>query len=214
MHPMDFAQINQYLTELTNHPDPLLRRLEEEARQTRFPIIGAAAGRFCYLITRLVKARTVFELGSGFGYSTLWFAKAVRDNGGGKVYHNVWDEGLSRRARQYFAEAGLSDLVEFHVGEAVAALRRAEGPFDVIFNDIDKQGYPASLPVIKEKLKVGGVLIVDNMLWQGRVLDPNDQEPTTQAIRLTTQQIFNDPDFVPTLVPIRDGLVVAMKIDE
>jgi predicted O-methyltransferase YrrM len=209
---MDFSQVNQYLIELAQHGDPLLERLEAEARQTRFPIIGAAAGRFCYLVARLMKAQTVFELGSGFGYSTLWFAKAVRDNGGGKVYHNVWHEDLSQKARKIFEEAGLSDLVEFHVGEAVAALRQTQGPFDLIFNDIEKEDYPASLPIIKQKLKVGGVLIVDNMIWQGRILNPDDKSEMTEGVRKLTQMVFNDPDFVPTLVPIRDGLLVAMKV--
>src|SRR5262245_14321047 len=116
-----------YLNQLSRHGDPVLERLEEEARAERFPIIGPAAGQFCYLAARMIGARRVCELGSGFGYSTLWFARAVHDAGGGEVIHTVWDESLSQRARRNVAEAGFTDLVRFHVGEAVGILRGLAG---------------------------------------------------------------------------------------
>jgi caffeoyl-CoA O-methyltransferase len=109
-------------------------------------------------------------------------------------------------------EAGLSDIVRFRVSEAVAALRETEGPFDLIFNDIDKQGYPDSIPVIKPMLRVGGVLIIDNMLWQGRLWDPADTHPATEGVRKVTQLIREDPDMVSSLVPIRDGMITALKV--
>src|SRR5438132_12949459 len=108
--------VNDYLAQLSRHGNPVLDRLEEEAREERFPIIGPAAGRFCHLAARMIGARRIFELGSGFGYSTLWFARAAREAGGGEVFHTVWDEGLSARARANIQEAGYSDLVRFHVG--------------------------------------------------------------------------------------------------
>src|ERR1700687_1871393 len=104
-------------------------------------------------------------MGSGYGYSTAWFAKAVKENGGGQVYHVVWDEKLSQMARQHLVELGYGEIVKFRVGEAIKALRETEGPFDLIFNDIDKDGYPESLPGIASKLRPGGVLIVDNLHW-------------------------------------------------
>jgi predicted O-methyltransferase YrrM len=157
-------------------------------------------------------ARSVFELGSGFGYSTAWFARAVRENGGGIVHHTVWDEKLSRRARGHLAALGLSDLVTFRVGEAVAALREVEGPFDLVFNDIDKDGYVASLPVIKSRLRRGGVLIVDNLLWSGRIFDESDTSANTLAIREFTKRVRSDPEWVASIVPIRDGLLVAQLL--
>jgi caffeoyl-CoA O-methyltransferase len=205
-------QLTDYLSELARHGDPVLERLERQAAETRFPIIGPPAGQFCYLIARLIRARRVFELGSGFGYSTIWFAKAVRDNGGGEVHHTVWDDELSRQARANVEEAGLTDIVRFQVSEAVAALRQAEGPFDLIFNDIDKHGYPDSIPVIKPKLRAGGVLIIDNMLWHGRLWDASDTDPSTEGVRKVTQMIRDDPDFVSSLVPIRDGMMTALKV--
>lgn len=204
-------EVASYLEALVPPRDPELQAMEESARESGFPIIGPAVGQLCYLLARLSGARRIFELGSGFGYSTAWFARAVRENGGGVVHHVVWDEALSRRARAHLAALGLADLVEFHVAEAVEELRRTEGPFDLIFNDIDKAGYPDSLAVIEEKLRPGGVLIVDNMLWSGRIFDPEDDSPATVGVRRLTESIMNDPGWTSSIIPIRDGVLVAYR---
>lgn len=204
--------LSRYLDGLVPPRPPAMMAMEVEAERTDFPIIGPAAGYFCYLITRLTGARSVFELGSGFGYSTAWFARAVKENGGGTVYHTVWDEKLSRRARAHLAALGLSDLVTFRVGEAVAALRETNGPFDLIFNDIDKDGYVASLPVIKSRLRSGGVLIVDNLLWSGRIFDASETSASTAGIREFTARVTADPEWAASIVPIRDGLLVAQLV--
>ncbi|MBM3216677.1 O-methyltransferase [Candidatus Poribacteria bacterium] len=209
---MEFAAVNAYLTNLSAHGNPVLTAMEEEARQTRFPIIGPAAGQFCYLLARSIGARRVFEMGSGYGYSTAWFARAVWENGGGVVHHVVWDEGLSSKARRYLAEAGLDSDVRYTVGEAVETLRHTDDVFDIIFNDIDKAGYPSSIPVLKPKLRAGGLLIIDNMLWHGRIFEPNDNDEDTEGVRKVTEMLFADPDFACSLVPIRDGMIVALKV--
>lgn len=205
------SEVAAYLESLVPPRPPELEAMEAEAARTGFPIIGPAAGYFCYLIARLAGARAVFELGSGFGYSTAWFALAVRENGGGVVHHTVWDAGLSRRARRHLAVLGLGELVRYHVGEAVQTLRDTPGPFDLVFNDIDKAGYPASLPVIRDRLRPGGVLIADNLLWQGRVLDPGDRSAETEGIREFTRLVTTDPGWAATVVPIRDGLLLAYR---
>ena len=207
-----YEQIGKYHAQLSEHGDPVLLRLEEEARQERFPIIGPAAGKFCYLMARAIGAKRIFEMGSGYGYSTLWFAKAVRENGGGEVHHTVWSESLHARAKANIAEAGYTDLVQFHLGEAVGALREADGPFDIVFNDIDKDGYPASLPVMKEKLRVGGLILIDNMLWHGRIWDPSDQDESTEGVREFTRLLQEDKDFVFQLIPVRDGVIAALRV--
>ena len=185
--------------------------MEAEAAKTNFPIIGPACGYFCYLVTRLSGARNIFELGSGFGYSTAWFARGVQENGGGVVHHTVWDAELSARARRHLTTLGLDHLVQYHTAEAVATLRNTPGPFDLIFNDIDKAGYPASLSVIYGKLRAGGVLIVDNLLWSGKVLDQGDRSADTEGVRELTRLIMNDQRWIASIVPIRDGLLFATK---
>lgn len=185
--------------------------MEAEAARTNFPIVGPASGYFCYLLARIAGAKTVFELGSGFGYSTAWFARAVVENGGGRVYQTVWDEDLSQKARGHLSALGLDTVVEFQVAEAVEALRRAPGPFDLIFNDIEKAGYPASLPVIHAKLRPGGLLITDNLLWHGRIFDSSDDSAETLAVREYTRLVTAGPAWTAMVVPIRDGLLVARR---
>lgn len=188
-----------------------LVRMEADAARDSFPIIGPAAGQCCYLVTRLIDARSVFELGSGFGYSTAWFARGVIENGGGVVHHTVWDESLSSRARDHLTALNLVDVVSFTISEAIAALEQTDGPFDLIFCDIEKYDYPRALPVMKSRLRSGGVLIADNMFRRGLIFDEDDRSSETEGIREFTKMIAADLDFTSSVVPIRDGLLVARR---
>lgn len=204
-------QLRNYLDSLVPERPAEMQVMEAYAKEHNFPIIGPASGYFCYQLVRMIGARRVFELGSGYGYSTAWFAKAVQENGGGEVYHVVWDEKLSQQARGHLDALGYGDLIRYRVSEAVQALRETEGPFDLIFNDIDKQAYPESLAVIEEKLRPGGALIIDNMIWSGRIFDDSDQSPATQGVREFTRRITTSPDWIASLIPIRDGLILGTK---
>src|SRR3989442_1612651 len=132
----------------------------------------------------------------------------------GIVHHVVWDDRLSRQARENLAVLGLADVVQFHVGEAVGTLQQAPGPFDVIFNDIDKQDYPKALDVITTKLRPGGLLLVDNMLWSGRIFERRDTSPATRGVRELTRRIQADPQWIASVIPVRDGLLVAQRVEE
>ena len=211
MPEISYDKVQDYLASLVPPREPELQNMEEYAEKNGFPIIGPACGYYCYQLARMINAKSVFELGSGYGYSTAWFAKAVRENGGGIVHHTVWDEDLSKRAQGHLSALGSADVVEFHIAEAVETLRQTEGPFDIIFNDIDKEGYPESLPIIKEKLRHGGLLIIDNMIWHGQILDSTDHETSTEAIRRFTRDVTTDLDWIVSLIPARDGMIVAYK---
>jgi predicted O-methyltransferase YrrM len=204
--------LERYLDGLVAERPSELQKMEAYAREHSFPIIGPASGQACYQIGRMIKAQHVFEMGSGYGYSTAWFARAVQENGGGVVHHVVWDETLSNMAQGHLQNLGFSDIVQFHMGEAVQTLQQTDGSFDLIFNDIDKEYYPTSLPIIEEKLRPGGVLIIDNMVWSGRVWDESVQDEATQGIRETTRLLTESPNWICSLLPIRDGLLVAYKI--
>lgn len=211
--PEDYkSQLDAYLDQLVPPRPSELQQMEQYAAAHSFPIIGPAAGQFCYQVARQLGARRIFELGSGFGYSTAWFARAVQENGGGTVHHVVWEEALTRQAQQHLGRLGLDDTVQYHTGEAVSILRQSEGPFDLIFNDIDKAGYPDSLPVIEARLRPGGVLIIDNMIWHERVWDEAYDDPDTQGVRAFTRRITTSPDWIASLVPIRDGLIMATRL--
>lgn len=208
---LTYPAAQDYITALVPPREKELQEMEAYAEEHDFPIIGPACGYYCYQLARMIQAKSVFELGSGYGYSTAWFAKALKENGGGIVHHTVWDEELSQRARSHLVRLGCADLVQFHISEAVEALQKTDGLFDIIFNDIDKEAYPASLLVIKEKLRPGGLLIIDNMLWHGRIFDKTDTSPATQGVHEFTRQITQDKDWIVSLTPMRDGMIVAYK---
>lgn len=202
-------KLNEYLIHLVPERPPEMMEMEAYAKANNFPIIGPAAGYACYVLTRIVGAKFVFELGSGYGYSTAWFAKAVMENGGGIVNHVVWDEGLSQMARKHLNALGYQDILRYTIGEAIQALRESHGNYDLIFNDINKEAYPESLEVIERKLRPGGLLIVDNAFRGGRVLDLNDRSAANDGVRELTRQLTRSEAWLTTILPIRDGLFVA-----
>lgn len=208
---ISYNTVQEYLASLIPPRPQVLIAMEEYAREHDFPIIGPACGHLVYLTALMTGARSIFELGSGFGYSTAWFARAVRENGGGSVHHVVWDEELSLQARAHLEELGYGSIVHYHIGEAVEILRNWSGTFDLIFNDIDKEGYPESIPVIAEKLRPGGIVIIDNLLWSGRIFDKNDRSPDTEGIRECTRLLHDSAQWTSSIVPIRDGLLIARK---
>ncbi len=205
------TDIMSYLGRIQPARHPELARMEAWAGEHDFPILDPLSAQFCYQVARLCGARRVFEMGSGYGYSTAWFARAVQENGGGEVHHSVFDASLSRRAKHSLHEMGYGDLVHYHVGDAVEALSATEGAFDLIFNDIDKQQYPGSLAVIAQKLRRGGVLLVDNLLWYGRIFNALDHEESTQGVRALTLMIMSSPDWNASIIPLGDGILMAIK---
>jgi predicted O-methyltransferase YrrM len=201
--------VYDYIERLTRFNDPLLGEMEERAGQTGFPIVGPLVGPWLYFLTRITGARRVFEMGSGFGYSTYFFASALRDNGGGTVTHTVWDADLSREAQQWLERAGLSICCDFQVSEAVLALTSEAEPLDIVFLDIDKEMYPGAEEVISQRLRPGGLLLVDNTIWQGKACDPAVTDEATRGVRAINDRLSSSPRWQYVLNPLRDGLGVA-----
>jgi predicted O-methyltransferase YrrM len=201
-------RIDEYLRDLSPRPDVVRAEMESLAAAQRFPIIGPAVGQMCYVLAKSIGAKKVFECGSGFGYSTWWFANAAGE--GGEVTHTDGSLGNSMQARDFLGRAGLASRVKFEVGDAREILEKAPGPFDIVFNDIDKEGYPDVLPLVRRKLRVGGFFICDNMLWNGRVLAPPD-DPDTKGIVALTKLLASAADFTTTLIPLRDGVTVSLR---
>lgn len=203
--------LDRYLEGLVPPRTGELAAMEAEGIRSGFPIIGPTCGHFCYLVTRLAGAHEVFEMGSGYGYSTAWFARAVVENGGGRVVHTVTDEDLSRRAKKHLTALGLGAAVEFRVAEAVQALRLEPGALDLVFLDIDKEAYPEALEVIEAKLRPGGILLADNMLLSGAVLDDGNRSARADAVRTFTRRLMQGDRWIASIVPQRDGLMLAYK---
>jgi caffeoyl-CoA O-methyltransferase len=188
-----------------------MRTMEDYGLKTQFPIIGPAGGHFCYLIARMTGAKRIFELGSGYGYSTAWFAKAVKEQGGGVVHFVEMNRDLSEKAEKHLSKLGYDSIVEYHNADAVKTLQETEGPFDLIFCDIDKNEYGEALHIMLKKLRTGGILIVDNMFWSGLVLDTKDESPTTKSIRGFTKKIMCNEGLIASLLPVRDGMLLVFK---
>jgi predicted O-methyltransferase YrrM len=154
----------------------------------------------------------VIELGSGFGYSGYWHSRAVGPTG--ELHLTDGDPENERKAMDYLGRAGLADPVRFHVGDAVTSMQALEGDFDLVYCDIDKHGYPAAWRASRDRIRVGGMYVCDNVLWSGRVTGavPDDQRPTwTQAILEHNAEIADDPRYVSSIVPTRDGVMVALR---
>lgn len=202
------TQLEDYLHQLYDSNDPARHQMEALARERGFPIIGPIAGPVLFQLARMIGARRVFELGSGFGYSALYFARAVGPNG--TVHCTDLSAENITLAQKFLSQAGLWDRITYHHVEATAALERMGGSWDLIYNDIDKEFYPATIELAYRHLRPGGLFISDNLIWHGRVLNP-DPSPDTQGVLEFTRQLFAHPGFVTTLYPVRDGLAVALK---
>ena len=204
-----YPEIDTYLDSLADRGGDGLAALEDVGHRDGWPIVGAAEGGFLHLLARAVNARRVLELGTAIGYSTSWLAMAV-----GKGGHVIAVEGDARTAdtaRKNLASLGLGDRVEIRVGRAEALIQKVDGEFDLIFNDIDKVGYPAVLEDAIRLLRVGGLLVTDNVLWQGDVAR-GGRSKETKAIRAYNERLAHDPRMFAAIVPLRDGVSVALKI--
>jgi len=200
--------VNDYIEKQYSQPEPVLEEMERLGRKRDFPIVGPQVGRVLSLLARLVDAKRIFEMGSGFGYSAYWFAREFP--AGGKIYQTESSEANSKLARDFFKRAGLEKKSEFLVGDGVQLMDETTGPFDIIFIDIDKENYPSAFKQAKPRLRKGGLLIADNLLWFGKVLG-NNPDPETSGIKEYTRLLFQDKDFFSTILPIRDGVGVGLR---
>lgn len=206
--------IDEYVLSLLPERDETLRAIEEQAKLRNIPIVGPAVGRLFYQLAQMVGAETVFEMGSAVGYSTIWWARAVGDTG--KVIYTDGDRKNADEAKGYFQRAGVADRIDVRTGDALELLSEEKGQFDIIFCDIDKDDYPRALKLAAPRVRRGGLFVADNTLWHGRVIAAEGSEdaemPTTKAIKELNQALYASKDFFATLLPLRDGVAVGLKL--
>jgi len=209
------ARIERYLQGLLRgHDEAVLLEMEAEAQRRKFPMVGRMVGVTLEILARSIQARRVFELGSGFGYSAYWFSRAVGPHG--ELYLTDTDPANAERAADFLARAGLDGPVRFHVGDALEAFRGVEDDFDIVFCDIDKHGYPKAWEAARERIRVGGMFICDNTLGFGagtvvQELDGRAGE-WIAAIREMNDAVVADERYLANILPIRDGVLVALRI--
>ena len=208
-HVLD-PDLEQYLTQLQRTRDTVLADMEDRGAAAKFPIIGPLVGRLCQQVAQSVGARDIFEMGSGFGYSTWWFAQAVGE--GGRVVHTDTDNKLSAEAKSWLDKAGLGTRVQYEVGDACEIIKKYPGPFDVVFIDVDKHAYPQALELARSRVRVGGYIICDNALWSGKIVaPPGKQDADTRGVVRYNKDASGAADLLTTIVPLRDGVSISVK---
>jgi predicted O-methyltransferase YrrM len=209
VHP----EIRAYLDTLVDTEDPILDVMETYASERNFPLVGRESGRWLELLARMIGARRVFEMGSGWGYSAFFFARAVGE--GGEVHGSEKDSWELEAHRKLMSGHPLSSRIHLHQGDAFDVLDAMEGCFDVVFIDVDKQAYPEALERAVERLRVGGLVLVDNALWGGKVARAAaGDDPSTLALQQFNQRLVVDSRLGAGLLPIGDGLGVGLKLTE
>ena len=201
--------VEDYLYSLLSPRDEVLTEMETEAARCEVPIVGPAVARVLYQLALMIGAKSVFEMGSAIGYSTIWWARAVGDKG--RVIYTDGDSKNAEQARQYFERAGVSNRITVHVGDALELLSEQKQEFDIIFNDVDKEDYPRVFRIAIPKLRKGGLFVTDNVLWSGKVAQKNPPDAATKAILEFNRLLYGSPDLFTTILPIRDGVAVALK---
>ncbi len=201
--------VDDYLYSMLPKRDEVLVEMEDYATKHKIPIVGPAVARVLQQLALMINAKAVFELGSAIGYSTIWWAQAVGDKG--RVIYTDGDPKNAERARGYFDRAGVSNRITVHTGDALEVLSEQKQQYDIIFNDVDKEDYPRVLRLVSPRLRKGGLFITDNVLWSGRVAERNPKEAQTKAILEFNRLLYSSADFYTTILPIRDGLAVALK---
>jgi len=210
MHGITSEPVENYLYSLLPHRDEVLTEMEDEAAKRNIPIVGPAVGRILHQLALISAAKNIFEMGSAIGYSTIWWAHAVGD--GGRVIYTDGDRKKSDEARGYFERAKVSGRISIKVGDAIELLSEQTQQFDIIFCDLDKEDYPRAFRMALPRLRKGGLLVADNVLWSGKVAEKDPAEASTKAILEFNRLLYASPELFTTILPIRDGLAVATKL--
>jgi caffeoyl-CoA O-methyltransferase len=202
------AKVEEYLADLLPKRDAVVSEMERYAKQHDVPIIGPVVARMVYLMAQISGAKRIFEMGSAIGYSTIWLARAAGADA--EVYYTDGDPANAKRARGYFKRAGVENCIQIMTGDAVNLIDQVLGEFDLIFIDVDKHQYPEALRKAIPRLRAGGLLLTDNVLWSGKVTrKTNDQG--TRAIQHFNKLIYSSDELFPVIIPLRDGVAVCRK---
>ncbi|NPA51643.1 MAG: O-methyltransferase [Aquificae bacterium] len=199
--------IESYIYNLSVPRDPILLEMEEIGHETGFPIVDRIVGRLLYILSKIKDPKLIVELGSGFGYSGYWFAKAL--DKGKIVLTDLSPENLNL-AKKFFTAGNLLEKAEFKVGEAVEIASMYKN-IDILFIDIQKTKYKKAVETLKENLSIGGIIIADNTLWKGKVIEKN-LDKQTKAIKEFNEYMFSLENFFSVILPVRDGVLVSYKI--
>jgi caffeoyl-CoA O-methyltransferase len=201
--------VELYMEDILPARDELLAEIEKRAHDRSIPIIGPVVARVLEQYAKIIGAKRIFEMGSAIGYSTIWLARAAGEDG--RVYYTDGSRSNAEEARGYFDRAAVSDRIEILTGDSMDMLESVEGEFDLIFNDVDKYQYPDAFKKAVPRIRKGGLFITDNVLWYGRVAR-SDNDKDTEGVREFNRLIYSDRGLLPSILPVRDGIAVCLKL--
>jgi len=206
--------VEQYLASLNRQSDPVLTEIAGAGERDDLPLVDAEVGALLRVLTLAARATRVLEIGTAIGYSGVWMAGALPKDG--MLITMEVDEQRAKIARGNFSRAGLSERVNVIVGDAKLMLHKIAGPFDLIFQDGDKQQYGPMLDRLVDLLRPGGLLVTDNVLWSGDVVPgfnprPKQNPVDTKAIVAYNEQMHRHPSLLTAIVPLRDGVAISVK---
>ena len=206
--------IEQYLSSLNHQADDVLKDIARSGEQQDLPLVDAEVGVLLRVLATSVQARRILEIGTAIGYSGIWLAGALPADG--TLLTMEVDEQRARQAREHFARAGLGNRASVIVGDAQRMLAKVSGPFDLVFQDGDKKLYGPMLDRLVELLRPGGLLVTDNVLWDGEVVPgfvktPQRNADDTRAIIQYNERLNTHPALITSIVPLRDGVAISVK---
>jgi predicted O-methyltransferase YrrM len=206
--------VEQYLAGLNQLGDPVLRELEQVGKEQKLPLIDAEVGALLRVLATTIGAARILEIGTAIGYSGIWLAGALPPHG--MLLTMEVKPERAQVARDNFARAGLGERASVIVGDAQRMLAKVSGPFDLIFQDGDKPQYLTQLERLIELLRPGGLLVTDNVLWDGDVVPgfgtaTKHQAADTRAIIEYNERINHHPQLMTVIVPLRDGVAISVK---
>jgi predicted O-methyltransferase YrrM len=218
MPNITYEPVENYLYAMLPARSSVLQEMERQAKQRDIPIVGPAVGRLLYQYAKLINAKTVFEMGSAIGYSTIWWAEAIGPEG--KVHYTDGSRKNADEARGYFEQAGFSARIDVHVGDALELLAERKEQFDILFCDVDKHDYPRVFHMAASYVRKGGLFITDNTLWSGRVayaagnpgLPRPEPDNETDGIVELNRLLYSSGDWFTSIIPLRDGVAVAVRL--
>jgi predicted O-methyltransferase YrrM len=201
-----------YSEQHTTPESPLLKAINRETHaKVMMPrmLSGHLQGRVLSMISKLIQPKLILEIGTYTGYSAICLAEGLGPEG--KLITIDINEELEDKVKKYFDEAGLSSKVEYHIGDATKIVSTLDGPFDLVFIDADKENYSRYYDMVIDKVREGGIILADNVLWSGKVLQAK-QDKDTRAIVEFNKKIHQDIRVENVLLPIRDGILMIRKL--
>lgn len=206
------TEIEQYILDHSGEEDDLLYELYREThKKVLHPrmLSGHLQGKILEMLSKLIQPSQILEIGTYTGYSAICLARGLAE--GGMLHTIEVNDELEDFIHHYLERSGLNDRITLHIGDALEIIRSLSGAFDLIYIDADKREYPDYLNLCKDKLSRGGCILADNVLWNGKIVNPDTKDPHTMGIHRFNEMVRNDRELEQVILPLRDGLMMIRK---